>query len=130
MRKLEQLQDEIAQLRNALDDRDGRLRWASIELARLRSAAHQGADPAARWHVLDAIAKDSDLTPGRLRDILTGHLDPDSDDLAQLELAFTAMPADRLTILCAEIGVEFAGLRRRFAAIDIDLDATVGPQVS
>ncbi|SPJ25382.1 hypothetical protein [Palleronia abyssalis] len=130
MKELEQLQDEIAQLRNALDDRDGRLRLASIELARLRSAAHQGADSAARWHVLDAIAKDRELTPGRLRDILTGHLDPDGDDLAQLELAFTAMPADRLAILCAEIGVEFAGLRQRFAAIDIDLDATVGPQVS
>ncbi|SPJ25713.1 hypothetical protein [Palleronia abyssalis] len=128
MKDLEHLQAEVAQLRDALDERDGRLRWASIELARLRSVERQGGGTAATWHLLDAVAKDRDLTPGRLRDILTGHLDPDGDDLAQLELAFTAMPADRLAILAAEIGVGLAGIRARLADLGNDLAETPGPE--
>ena len=128
MKELEHLQAEVAQLRDALDERDGRLRWASIELARLRSVERQGGGTAARRHLLDAVAKDKDLTPGRLKDILTGHLDPDGGDLAQLELAFRDMPADRLAILAAEIGVGFTGLQARLAAIGIDLTKSFGPQ--
>ena len=121
-------ESEIARLQDALDERDGRLRWASVELARLRQVLDGKEDSASRWYVLDTLAEAADLTPSRLRDILTSHIAPSPNDVDQMRRAFSAMPSARLAILASEIARTPTTLDARLSDIGVDTSKTLMPR--
>ena len=61
------------------------------------------------------------LTPGRLRDILTGDVEPGDGDIAKLKPAFTGLPPSRVVALAAEIGLPVARIEARLYHLGITL---------
>lgn len=61
------------------------------------------------------------LTPGRLRDILTGSVAPGDEDIARLTPAFTGLPPSQVVALAAEIGLPVTRIEARLEDLGIIL---------
>jgi len=61
------------------------------------------------------------LTPGRLRDILTGHVAPGDGDITKLKQAFTGLQPSEVVALAADIGLPFIRIEARLKDLGITL---------